>query len=105
MLIFFSEKLSAEEIKQAMDLAEDFEDRQACTQVMKESETGFMGCDEYLQRSKFETAIALLNPVEKYSLSFFGKDHRPDPVIDIRIENSELQCRQWEDVTYRLFVL
>jgi hypothetical protein len=54
-----------------MEMAEDFEDREAATNVAKEAkiDLGKMGCDEYLQRSRFDTAIGLLNPVEKYSLS------------------------------------
>jgi len=92
------EKLSAEQIKQAMEQAEDFEDREAATKVAKENQmgVGVIGSDEYLERSRFETAIGILNPVEKYSLSFFGKDHRPDLVIEIAVQNSELQCRQLE---------
>jgi len=89
--------VSQADIKQAMELAEDVEDRQAARSVMKEVQfTAEMDVleyagDEYREKVKFETAIDLLNPVEKYSLSFFGQDRRPDPAL---IFYEELRCRQ-----------
>jgi hypothetical protein len=50
-----------------MEMAVNFENREGATNVTKEAEMdlGMMGCDEYLLRSRFNTAIGLLNPVEK----------------------------------------
>ena len=83
-----------------MEMAVDFENREGATNVTKEAEMdlGMMGCDEYSLWSRFNTAIGLLNPVEKCSLSFFGKDHGPDFVIEIVVQNSEVQCSQLEKV-------
>jgi len=92
------EKLTAEQVKRAMELAEDEEDREAAAVAWQEAkmqaEDEMMG-DEHRERARWDTAIELLNPVEKYALSFFGEARSPDPTIGIHF--LELQCRQLEE--------
>jgi len=91
------EKLTAGQVKRAMELAEDVEDREAANVAWQEAKMQAedeMVCDEHRERARWETVIELLNPIEKYALSFFGKDRSPDPTISIKL--LELQCRQLE---------
>jgi len=89
------EKLTAQQVKKAMEMAEDFEDREAASMVYKEVEIDPMEMvtDEEREKAKYNTTVELLNPIEKYCYHFFGKDHRPDPVIAY---NTKHQCRQLE---------
>jgi len=91
------EELTAEQVKHAMELAEDVEDREAANVAWQEAKMQAedeLVCDEHRERARWETVIGLLNPAEKYALSFFGKARRPDPTISIKL--LELQCRQLE---------
>jgi len=91
------QKLSNEQVQKAMAMAEDREDREAASMVYKEQEIDPMEMvtDEEREKAKYNTTVELLNPIEKYCFHFFGKDHRPHPVID---STPEHQCRRLDNV-------